>query len=84
MADLAGETGPALVELAVGDQPGADTVRGTATGTLLANLLAGKRENLTDFLLAAPKPSWNPPQPALSLGVNFTLRTGQARAGLEA
>ena len=63
---------------------GLGTVRGTATGTLLANLLAGKRESLTDFLLAAPKPSWNPPQPALSLGVNFTLRTGQARAGLEA
>jgi glycine/D-amino acid oxidase-like deaminating enzyme len=63
---------------------GLGTVRGTATGTLLANLLAGKSEELTQFLLAAPKPSWNPPEPALSIGLNFTLRTGQYRAGLEA
>ncbi|QXI31419.1 NAD(P)/FAD-dependent oxidoreductase [Pseudomonas vanderleydeniana] len=63
---------------------GLGTVRGTATGTLLANMLAGKNESLTEFLLAAPKPNWNPPEPALSIGVNFTLRTGQARAGLEA
>jgi len=59
-------------------------VRGTATGTLLANMLAGKMEPLTEFLLAAPKPNWNPPQPMLSIGVNFTLRTGQGKAGLEA
>lgn len=63
---------------------GLGTVRGTATGTLLANMLAGKNEKLTEFLLSAPKPNWNPPEPALSLGVNFTLRTGQASAGLEA
>ncbi|HCN44351.1 MAG TPA: FAD-dependent oxidoreductase, partial [Pseudomonas sp.] len=48
------------------------------------NLLAGKREELTEYLLAAPKPNWNPPEPALSIGVNFTLRTGQAKAGIEA
>lgn len=63
---------------------GLGTVRGTATGTLLANMLAGKMEPLTEFLLGAPKPNWNPPQPMLSIGVNFTLRTGQAKAGLEA
>ena len=63
---------------------GLGTVRGTATGTLLANMLAGKMEPLTEFLLSAPKPNWNPPQPMLSIGVNFTLRTGQAKAGLEA
>ncbi|EJN32576.1 glycine/D-amino acid oxidase, deaminating [Pseudomonas sp. GM78] len=63
---------------------GLGTVRGTATGTLLANLLAGKRESLTEYLLAAPKPNWNPPQPMLSIGVNFTLRKGQYAAGLEA
>jgi glycine/D-amino acid oxidase-like deaminating enzyme len=62
---------------------GLGTVRGTATGTLLANLLAGKRESLTDYLLSAPKPAWNPPQPLLSIGVNFTLRKGQSDAGLE-
>jgi glycine/D-amino acid oxidase-like deaminating enzyme len=62
---------------------GLGTVRGTATGTLLANMLAGKREELTEYLLAAPKPAWNPPEPMLSIGVNFTLRSGQAKAGLE-
>lgn len=53
---------------------GLGTVRDTATGTLLANLLAGKRESLTEYLLAAPKPNGDPPQPMLSIGVNFTLR----------
>lgn len=63
---------------------GLGTVRGTATGTLLADLLAGKKHPLIDYLLGAPKPNWNPPEPMLSIGVNFTLRTGQAGAGLEA
>lgn len=63
---------------------GLGTVRGTAMGTLLADLLAGKRHGLTDFLLSVEKPNWNPPEPFLGMGVNFTLRRGMAGAGLEA
>ena len=63
---------------------GLGTVRGTATGTLLADLLAGKRHPLTEFLLASPKPALNPPQPFLAMGVNANLRWGQSQAGIEA
>lgn len=63
---------------------GLGTVRGTATGTLLADLLAGKRQPLTEFLLSAPKPAINPPQPFLTMGVNANLRWGQSQAGIEA
>lgn len=63
---------------------GLGTVRGTVSGLLLADWLAGKTHNLIDFLLNGPKPASNPPQPLLSIGVNFTLRRGQSNAGLEA
>ena len=41
--------------------------RGTVTGKLLADWLAGERNELIDFLLRAPGPSGNPPEPLLSL-----------------
>ncbi|ANJ55467.1 oxidoreductase [Pseudomonas silesiensis] len=63
---------------------GLGITRGTATGTLLANWLAGEKDELTDFLLASPGPNRNPPEPLLSLGVNLNLNWGQRRAGLEA
>ncbi|WP_241127851.1 NAD(P)/FAD-dependent oxidoreductase [Novosphingobium terrae] len=63
---------------------GLGTVRGTAMGTLLADLIAGKRHPLSDFLLSVEKPNMNPPEPFLSIGVNFTLRRGMANAGMEA
>ncbi|POP50671.1 FAD-dependent oxidoreductase [Superficieibacter electus] len=63
---------------------GLGTVRGTAMGTLLADWLAGKHHELIDFLLAMETPSFNPPDPFLTMGVNFTLRQGMASAGLEA
>lgn len=63
---------------------GLGTVRGTAMGTLLADWLAGKHHDLMDFLLSAPKPDFNPPDPFLTMGVNFTLRHGMSSAGLEA
>lgn len=63
---------------------GLGTVRGTAMGTLLADWLAGKRHELTDFLLSVDKPNINPPESFLGMGVNFTLRRGMAKAGLEA
>ncbi|WP_420030622.1 NAD(P)/FAD-dependent oxidoreductase [Pseudomonas oryzihabitans] len=62
---------------------GLGVTRGTATGKLLANWLAGERDDLIDFLLAAPGPNANPPQPFLSAGVNFNLLWGQYRAGCE-
>nr|WP_183753393.1 FAD-binding oxidoreductase [Pseudochelatococcus contaminans] len=63
---------------------GLGTVRGTATGVLLADWLAGKNHSLTEFLLTAPKPVSNPPDPFLTVGVDFTLWRGQSKAGLEA
>ncbi len=62
---------------------GLGVTRGTVTGTLLADWLAGQRSDLIDFLLAAPGPNSNPPQPLLSAGVNLNLAWGQYRAGQE-
>jgi glycine/D-amino acid oxidase-like deaminating enzyme len=63
---------------------GLGITRGTVTGTLLADWLAGKDTDLTQSLLSAPKPCGNPPEPILSLGVNANLAWGQLRAGQEA
>lgn len=63
---------------------GLGITRGTVTGTLLADWLAGQRNELTDFLLASPGPSRNPPEPFLSVGVNMNLIWNQSRAGMEA
>lgn len=62
---------------------GLGVTRGTATGALLADWLAGERNDLTDFLLSSPGPNKNPPQPFLSMGVNLNLMWGQHRAGKE-
>ncbi|MDO7925657.1 FAD-binding oxidoreductase [Pseudomonas sp. KFB-139] len=62
---------------------GLGVTRGTVTGTLLADWLAGRRDGLIDFLLQAPGPNSNPPEPFLSLGVNMNLKWGQYRAGRE-
>ncbi|WP_172606621.1 NAD(P)/FAD-dependent oxidoreductase [Pantoea coffeiphila] len=63
---------------------GLGTVRGTAMGTMLADWLAGKSNDTINFLLSLPKPEWNPPEPLLTMGVNFTLRKGMHDAGQEA
>lgn len=63
---------------------GLGITRGTVTGTLLADWLAGQRNDLIDMLLASPGPNKNPPEPFLSIGVNANLAWGQHRAGLEA
>lgn len=62
---------------------GLGITRGTVTGTLLADYLAGERNGLIDFLLSSPGPNRNPPEPLLSLGVNANLWLGQRRAGRE-
>lgn len=63
---------------------GLGITRGTVTGTLLADWLAGKTSALTQFLLETSGPSTLPPEPFLSIGVNATLWWGQRKAGLEA
>lgn len=62
---------------------GLGVTRGTVTGTLLADWLAGERNELIDFVAQGPGPSRNPPQPLLSAGVNMNLLWGQRRAGME-
>lgn len=62
---------------------GLGVTRGTATGSLLADWLAGKRGELIDFLLSSDGPNRNPPEPFLSIGVNLSLMWGQHRAGRE-
>lgn len=62
---------------------GLGVTRGTATGTLLADWLAGERGGLIDFLLSSDGPNRNPPEPFLSIGVNLSLMWGQHRAGRE-
>lgn len=62
---------------------GLGTTKGTIAGTLLANWLAGEKNELIDFLLTSPGPNPNPPEPFLSLGVNLNLMLGQYRSGLE-
>ncbi|MBI6899591.1 FAD-binding oxidoreductase [Pseudomonas putida] len=62
---------------------GLGVTRGTATGKLLADWLAGERNELVDFVLNAPGPCANPPAVLVSLGLNFNLKWGQYRAGQE-
>lgn len=62
---------------------GLGITRGTATGKLLADMIAGERNEHIDFLLSSPGPNKTPPQPFLSIGVNSVLKWGQYRAGLE-
>ncbi|MGA4637531.1 NAD(P)/FAD-dependent oxidoreductase [Pseudomonas solani] len=62
---------------------GLGVTRGTVTGKLLADWLAGEKSELIDFLRESPGPNPNPPQPFLSMGVNANLSWGQYRAGRE-
>jgi glycine/D-amino acid oxidase-like deaminating enzyme len=62
---------------------GLGVTRGTVTGALLADFIAGKRHELTDFLLGTSSPNTLPPEPFLSIGVNARLWWGQRQAGLE-
>ena len=62
---------------------GLGVTRGTATGKLLADWLAGEKNELIDFVRQAPGPCANPPAPLVSLGLNLNLKWGQYRAGKE-
>ena len=62
---------------------GLGVTRGTVTGKLLADWLAGEKDELIDFLLNAPGPCANPPKPLVSVGLNLNLMWGQYRAGKE-
>lgn len=63
---------------------GLGVTRGTISGSLLADWLAGDKNDMIDFLLSSPGPSRNPPEPFLSIGVNFSLWNTFRKAGLEA
>ena len=63
---------------------GLGITRGTIGGHLLADWLAGDRNDCIDYLLNSEKPSMNPPEPLLSTGVNANLMYNQRKAGLEA
>jgi len=65
-------------------QNGLGVTRGTASGKLLADWIAGQKHALIDFLRETSGPSTLPPQPFLSIGVNATLWWGQRKAGMEA
>jgi len=62
---------------------GLGVTRGTATGKLMADWLAGERSDLIDFVLNSPGPNPNPPAPLVCMGVNLNLMWGQYRAGQE-
>lgn len=62
---------------------GLGITRGTATGKLLADMIAGESNELINFLKTSPGPNKTPPEPLLSIGVNSVLKWGQYRAGLE-
>lgn len=62
---------------------GLGVTRGTVTGALLADMIAGKKHELIDFLISDSGPNTLPPEPFLSLGVNATLWWGQRQAGRE-
>ena len=62
---------------------GLGTTKGTIAGTLLADWLAGEKNELIDFLISSSGPNANPPEPFLSLGVNLSLMMGQCKAGKE-
>ncbi|WP_025731749.1 NAD(P)/FAD-dependent oxidoreductase [Carnimonas nigrificans] len=62
---------------------GLGTVRGTATGALLADWLAGKQDTLIDFLMGSTPPPRLPHEPLLSFGINTALWWGQLKAGAE-
>ncbi len=62
---------------------GLGITRGTATGKLLADWLAGQRSPVIDHLLASDGPNRNPPRPLLDIGVNVNLAWTQRGAGKE-
>lgn len=62
---------------------GLGTTKGTITGALLADWLAGDKNEMIEFLLTSPSPIANPPEPILSLGINLNLIISQYRAGIE-
>lgn len=62
---------------------GLGVTKGTITGKLLADHLAGKESDLLSYLLSQPKPVSNPPRPILDIGVRATLLYNQWKAGPE-
>ncbi|MAO49551.1 FAD-binding oxidoreductase [Halomonas titanicae] len=64
-------------------QNGLGLTRGTISGKLIAEYALGIKSDLLDYALLQPKPTANPPEPLLSIGVRSTLAWKEWQAGIE-
>ena len=62
---------------------GAGVAMGTISGALLADYVVGAESELLRDIRALPRPKRLPPEPFLGLGVGFTLKRRERRAGKE-
>lgn len=64
-------------------QNGLGLTRGTISGKLIAEYALGVESELLDYMLQQPKPTANPPEPLLGMGVRSTLAWKEWQAGTE-
>ena len=64
-------------------QNGVGVAKGTYSGMLLADYLAGAESEMLSHLLSLPRPARNLPRPFLGLGVRAKIAWDQVRAGRE-
>ncbi|MBS7663515.1 FAD-binding oxidoreductase [Pseudomonas lalucatii] len=62
---------------------GLGLTRGTISGKLIAEYALGMDSDLLSIMLEQPKPSRNPPEPLLGIGVRSTLAWKEWTAGVE-
>ena len=65
-------------------QNGLGVARGTASGKLIAEYVAGFDSELLRKHLLSPKPAWMPPHPISTMGVMGNIWRHESRAGAEA
>jgi len=65
-------------------QNGLGVARGTASGKLIAEHVAGVDSELLRTHLQSPKPAWMPPHPISTMGVMGNIWRHESRAGAEA
>lgn len=64
-------------------QNGLGLTRGTMSGKLIAEYALGMQSDLLDYTLLQPKPTANPPEPFLGIGVRSALAWKEWQAGIE-
>ncbi|NQD97024.1 FAD-binding oxidoreductase, partial [Pseudomonas sp. CrR25] len=62
---------------------GLGLTRGTISGKLIAEYALGMDSELLSIMLEQPKPSRNPPEPLLGLGVRSSIAWKEWSAGVE-